>query len=150
MAEGQRGRPKKHPHEDHHYRAQEQVALPEASDFDVIDEVPTGLVQAVPDYPLVASSESPPMEGIISNPPAPEEVKIPVSQPILGWKPIETAPHNGLSAVISETAEGTGIVAFWRRTRAFIAKRWQETGHWCDSSTGLKVTFVPQYWKERP
>jgi len=74
-----------------------------------------------------------------------------------GWHIVDTEiviqipPRNGTPIRVSETVTGEGILAFWRRTRAFAnaTRRWSDSGKWVDFSTGLDLKFVPKYWKPR-
>lgn len=151
MTDGQRGRPKKHIHENHHYKSAEQVTEAQDDIQEVTEEDP--IVENVnPNSPSliltdsIFSTVSDASVNILESNPAEE---LSVSDPKSGWKSIETAPHNGLPTVVSENGYNDGVVAFWKRSRAFVAKRWKESGYWCDNGTGLKVDFIPQYWKER-
>lgn len=148
MVEGQRGRPRKHLQEDHHYKVETPLE-PVKSPENVASEIET--VEDVVENPIVAPVEdlSEPESTFIPDKEEKSVIPVTISQPKIGWKPIETAAHNGISTIVSETGDDSGTVAFWRRTRAFIAKRWQDTGYWCNSATGLKIGFIPQYWKER-
>lgn len=72
-----------------------------------------------------------------------------------GWNSIDTEiilkqpPRNGMPVRLSETPNGEGILAFWKRTRAFNGKRYAETGKWTCFQTGMNLSFEPKYWKER-
>lgn len=72
-----------------------------------------------------------------------------------GWKSIDSdiilheLPRNGMPVRLSEFPEGNGTLSFWKRTRSFQAKRWQDTGKWCDFMTGSTLIFDPKYWKGR-
>lgn len=72
-----------------------------------------------------------------------------------GWNDIENTailhglPRNGMPVRLSVSPHGEGVLAFWKKTRAFHAKRWQETGVWCDFFTGVLLNFIPKYWKPR-
>jgi hypothetical protein len=68
-----------------------------------------------------------------------------------GWEPIETVPHNGFPVRITDSPEKEGVIAFWRKSRAFAnaTHRWQETGFWTDSIAGTNINFVPKFWKDR-
>jgi hypothetical protein len=65
------------------------------------------------------------------------------------WKPMESAPMGGLSCFISNKPEGEGTLAFYKRTKAFKGKRWEEIGKWVDHVTGADIAFKPVYWRER-
>lgn len=116
------GRPKKHPAEDLHFKPASETGLSGAESDDSYEE----------------DSDS---ESSLAN----------------GWNLIEedisikSPPRNGLPVRLSEKPEGDGILAFWKRLRAFAnsTKRWQETGAWFDFHNGQQISFEPKYWKER-
>lgn len=68
-----------------------------------------------------------------------------------GWHPIETVIHNGFPVKLTDDQNKEGVIAFWRKTRAFAnaTHRWQETGKWTDSTTGQNINFSPKFWKDR-
>lgn len=75
-----------------------------------------------------------------------------------GWHSIEKDCHtankpplNGMPVRLSEKTDEEGIIAFWKKTRAFAntTKKWEISGIWCNFNTGLPVRFEPKYWKER-
>lgn len=71
------------------------------------------------------------------------------------WNSIDTEvvlkqpPRNGMPIYLSEIDGGEGILGFWKRTRAFNGKRYEETGKWVDFQSGMSIPFQPNYWKER-
>lgn len=67
------------------------------------------------------------------------------------WQPINTAQHNGLPVKLTNDPGKEGVIAFWRKSRAFAnaTHRWEETGFWTDSITGKNIDFVPLWWKDR-
>lgn len=81
----------------------------------------------------------------------------PDSENLNGWHLIESdavlnsPPRNGNPVRLSESPHNEGVIAFWKRERAFAnaTKRWQEHGVWRDFYTGMKIDFEPKYWKER-
>lgn len=177
------GRPKKHLHEDHHFRTSDDAVAADASAVAAeSDQADTSTDALAPD----SISAEPIEEAVVENPTLAtmqdtiisvahqdlsaqvvEEsyAESPVEQKIHqlvdtaslnGWQPIEsdsniTPPRNGMAVRLSETPAGDGVVAFWKRERAFAnaTKRWQEHGVWRDFHTGAKVDFEPKYWKER-
>lgn len=70
-------------------------------------------------------------------------------EPTGDWRPIDTAPIGGLPCFISNEAEGEGVLAFYKRTRAFRGKKWEEIGKWVDNLTGVDIAFKPVFWRER-
>lgn len=75
-----------------------------------------------------------------------------------GWHPITELdtvvtlpPRNGNPVCLTQSLDSKGVIAFWKRERAFAnaTKRWQEHGVWRDFNTGMKIDFEPKYWKER-
>lgn len=74
-----------------------------------------------------------------------------------GWNIIEpdvvlnSPPRNGIPIRLSEEYNGEGVLAFWKKERAFAnsTKRWEEHGVWRDFYTGMVISFKPKYWKER-
>jgi len=162
MAEFKRGQ--KHLKEEHHFTPalppEEEVQAVEPESVEAVVENPTlsqeedvtGLVQmdsiALPEPDII---ESEPEPAVIEHTPSPAEQKIQklVGEPVNGWKHIESAARNGMPLRLSLAPEGDGIVAYWKRTRSFNAKRWQETGIWCDFITTIPLAFSPLFWKPR-
>lgn len=74
-----------------------------------------------------------------------------------GWHSIDTKivlqmpPRNGMGVKLSETPEGDGVLALWKKTRKFAnpTHRWEESGKWVDFHSGMDISFQPKYWKER-
>lgn len=68
-----------------------------------------------------------------------------------GWLPIASVPRNGLPVKLTDDPEKEGVVAFWRKSRAFAnaTHRWEETGFWTDSVTSQIIDFKPLWWKDR-
>lgn len=139
----------KHLAKDHHYKVQSediQVDIEEVTEEDPIVE------NVNPSSPQLTLTDSPSFSALdVLTGSLKQEIveELPSLELKNGWKSMDSAPHNGLPAIVSEFGDDEGIVAFWKRSRAFLAKRWQESGYWCDNGTGLKVNFTPQYWKER-
>lgn len=81
----------------------------------------------------------------------PETVPEPEQETDHNWNPIQSAPRNGFPVKITDDIRKIGIVAFWRKSRAFAnaTHRWEETGFWTDSSTGRNIDFKPLWWKDR-
>lgn len=99
----------------------------------------------------IKAEEPPPVRKIepqVSAEPEPAEETAPAEN---GWYPIEGALRSGLPIRISETPNGEGTLARWKRTRAFAnaTHRWEATGKWEDFITGQEVSFTPKYWKTR-
>lgn len=67
------------------------------------------------------------------------------------WREIDSSARSGLPYFVSDTAIGDGILAFYRRTRAFAnaAKRWKNTGKFVDFTTGVDLIFQPLYFRNR-
>lgn len=137
--------------------AQEPAALP----AEAVVENPTialiageNLSEAFAEPVLMLGSESPVEEKIH------ELVEAAEPTDLNGWNPLPKcdAPHaillpprNGTPVRVSESTQGSGVTAFWKKTRAFAnpTKKWETTGIWCDYLTGVKVPFTPKYWKDR-
>lgn len=68
-----------------------------------------------------------------------------------GWREIDTATLSGMPYFISEKPDGEGVLAYYRRTRAFAnaAKRWKEVGKFVDFTTGADIKFEPVYCRNR-
>lgn len=72
-----------------------------------------------------------------------------------GWRPlggdiiIHQPPRNGMPVYLSSDPEGDGQLFYWKRTRAFNGKRYEETGKWVNFQTGADIPFVATLWKER-
>ncbi len=122
------GRPKKHLENEHHFHAAGDMDLSVDED---VDEPAGGIM--VENEPAVSA----------------------VSTLSEGWNLLETEivlkqpPRNGMPIFLSETGDGEGVLGFWKRTRAFNGKRYEETGKWVDFQTGANIFFKPQYWKAR-
>lgn len=148
MAEGQRGRPRKHLEEHHHYKPSDSAVL---SEIQMPEETP------IPEAPLEGLPiqeviESIPVEETISTPvesPAQEKIEELVQEAKNGWSPIESSSRNGMPVWLTDNPDKHGVLAFWKRTRAFNAKKWQEIGYWCDHTTGVKIPFEAQFWRPR-
>lgn len=163
-----RGRPpKSHLQEEHHFRTSDDAAAagapPAPAESDQADfESAEPIVEAV----TVIS----PGDGYTSEPlyqPFPRNIESPIEEKIHnlvehrntlnGWHPLDTEivlelpPRNGNPVRLSETPDSEGVIAFWKRERAFAnaTKRWQEHGVWRDFYTGMKIDFEPKYWKDR-
>lgn len=67
------------------------------------------------------------------------------------WEPIQTVLRNGFPVRITGDVRTSGVIAFWRKSRAFAnaTHRWEETGFWTDTNTGRNVDFKPLWWKDR-
>lgn len=85
----------------------------------------------------------------ITESPVEQKIHVLMDKPINGWYHIDSASKNGMPIRLSEKPEGDGTIAFWKRTRAFNAKRWQETGKWEDFITGGAIPFGPKFWRPR-
>lgn len=112
--------------------------------------------------PIEAIVENPtlPMNAISTESPVEEKIHELVAGQVNfnGWHPIlesdmviNLPPRNGNPVRLSETPDSEGVIAFWKRERAFAnaTKRWQEHGVWRDFYTGMKIDFEPKYWKDR-
>lgn len=68
-----------------------------------------------------------------------------------GWQPISTVSRNGFPVKITDDPSKEGVIAFWRKTRAFAnaTHRWEETGYWTDSTKGTNINFEARWWKDR-
>lgn len=88
-------------------------------------------------------------ENIVIKPPqsSPEKLVIDMSR----WREIDSSARSGLPYFVSNTGIGDGILAFYRRTRAFAnaSKRWQHTGKFVDFITGADLVFQPLYFRNR-
>ena len=160
------GRPKKHPAEDLHFKAAQELPLAEEQvDPVLVAEDPIVLTA---DRDLESESELPTTEEIFAPPviisphdESPAEEKIhdePLVPDINGWHAIELGGHsaglpplNGMPVKVTTDPQTTGITAFWKKTRAFAnpTKKWELTGKWCDYLTGVPINFEPKYWRER-
>lgn len=74
-----------------------------------------------------------------------------------GWESIDTKivikmpPRNGMPIRLSENPDEHGVLAMWKKTRKFAntTHRWMESGKWVDFQSGMDISFIPKYWKER-
>jgi hypothetical protein len=88
---------------------------------------------------------------------SPIEEKIHELVDINGWHPLHTQivllmpPRNGMPVRLSETTDGEGVFGIWKKTRKFAnsTHRWEESGKWVDFQSGMDISFVPKYWRER-
>lgn len=96
-----------------------------------------------------------PLAGFIKNDiehetfPTQEGIRIMMDEPENGWNHIESASRNGMPIRLSRVPDGGGVMGYWKRTRAFHSKRWNETGCWCDFVTHGQLSFEPLFWKPR-
>lgn len=105
----------------------------------LIDSAPESATSTEPEPAIVEHKESP----------VEQKIQVMMDEPVNGWLNIQSASRNGMPIRVSLTSDGEGIVAFWKRTRSFHAKRWQETGLWCDFITTIPLDFDPIFWKPR-
>lgn len=65
--------------------------------------------------------------------------------------PSSLPPRNGMPIRVSDSVNDSGVVVFWKKTRAFAnpTKKWEITGKWCNFLTGVPISFEPRYWRER-
>lgn len=80
-----------------------------------------------------------------------EEIEKGKQESLNNWDPISTAPRNGFPIRVTDDFENPGVIAFWRKSRAFAnaTHRWEECGFWTDSSTGRNINFTALWWKDR-
>jgi hypothetical protein len=162
-------KPKKHPAEDLHLKVDDAsdvlgeavvenpTVAPIAGEVESLgvitnDSLPQGLSE--PSVTIVENTTISPKESPIE-----EKIKQLAVRKSMGegWKSvdaqsvIELPPRNGMPVKLSQDGTDDGVIAFWKRTRAFAnaTKRWVETGAWYDFQTGARVAFEPRYWKER-
>lgn len=161
------GRPRKHLEHEHHFQTSSEAAAAGAPPADANDDQAGASV----DLPQ-PSALAEPIESIVENPilqsPEPLNITLDVVAPIVeslegypndaidlqGWHALfeENAanrpPRNGMPVRLCETLDGPVVKAFWRRTRAFNGKKYEDTGLWTDYQTGMAIGFKPNYWKE--
>ena len=177
--EKRRGRPPKdHLRDEHHFRTSDEVAAagapPAAAESDQADTTGSAtmpqsisaepIVEAVVENPTLAPFVREGLDGIIPITPisneSPIEEKIHQlvdNASLNGWHPIDTEivlqmpPRNGMGVKLSETPDGDGVLAMWKKTRKFAntTHRWAESGKWVDFHSGMDISFTPKYWKDR-
>lgn len=163
-----RGRPRKHLEDEHHFRTSDDAVAAgappapaesdQAGELEPQDSVTSAelihetVVENTADYSVIPDAISLPKES-----PVEEKIHDLIEEAKLnGWRTMDSdivinlPPRNGLPVKVSENT-GDGVVAFWKRIRAFAnpTKRWKESGAWYDFHTGQKIPFEPKYWKER-
>jgi len=158
-----RGRPKtKHLENEHHYRTSDDASAAGAPTAAAEPQSIEAMVEN-PTPPVSATSTESPVEQKIHV--LVEQQRVFLGEPqtieisqLNGWHPIMESdtvinlpPRNGNPVRLAEKPDGEGVVAFWKKERAFAnaTKRWQEHGVWRDFYTGMKIDFEPKYWKER-
>ena len=159
-----RGRQKKHPADDLHFKAESEISLQleELHESDVVTDIPeenfSPAIEPVepvePEVQLPIVAPSPVQEKIEE---LVEAAKVEPEQ-LNGWfllkpddHPSDLPPRNGMPLRLSLDVDSEGTLAFWKKTRAFAnsTKKWETTGSWCNFLTGLPVDFTPKYWKSR-
>lgn len=170
MSEGQGGRPKKHLTDEHHFKPEEPMVEVPINPIVPSEYIISSMESLDVDTNVATNAESFGQSKFIESP-AEEKIRELLKKQHLveeigvdstygrndGWKPIDSnlvsdlPPRNGMPIRISEEPKGDGVLAQWKKTRAFAnpTKRWIETGIWIDFMSGLKVNFEPKYWRER-
>lgn len=163
------GRPRKHLQDEHHFQTSDDPATegapPVAAESDQAGvSTPAGEfdapaeLEAVVEESATASDVEPTAMEVIENAPliyqeSPAEEKIhqlvDEVQSTDGWHNIDTAPRGGLTVRVSENTYVEGVDAFFKRTRVFSGKKWEQVGKFVDHQTGLDLPFQPKYWRER-
>lgn len=164
MSEAQRGRPKKHLEAEHHFTAQSEPV-------EAVVENPTLSISAQETESMIVDQENgsagflmadSPIEQKIHQMTEAEEFRMLQAKALVnaslafedvidenGWHPIETFPKGGLPIYVNNLSAGDGVLALWKRTRAFNGKVWAETGKWVDYHTGEELSFKPRFWRGR-
>lgn len=136
------GRPKKHLEDQHHFQTSESEA-----DEAVVENPTMGYVESlVPETVIAPVIENSGQElvSVVKNVEYSDAI-----EDDKGWSPIDTCVHRGLPVLVSELPAGDGVLAHWKRTRAFNGKKWEDTGCWKDHQSGLDLSFPVKYWRER-
>jgi hypothetical protein len=98
----------------------------------------------------VISTEPEPAISEHKESPVEQKIQVLMDEPINGWNHIGSASRNGMPVRLSLTSDDNDtVLGFWKRTRSFHSKRWQETGMWCDFMTAMPLSFDPIFWKPR-
>lgn len=165
MTEVQRkpGRPKKYVADDFHFKSAESEQTIEHQEDSVVPD----LSQLFSEGGVPAEAEEKPtyQESSLIEQKIQELVHASVEVEITnndlglnGWSRIDSEDHilvqpprNGTSVRVSYTPNGIGIIAYWKKTRAFAnpTRKWETTGVWCNFMTGTPLSSPPNYWKSR-
>lgn len=116
-----------------------------ADEVQVLEESAGGFIEHVIEIPVPHVSED------MARAALDYVTEVNTGYPIHNWEPISSVPRNGFPVKLTDDVSLSGVVAFWRKSRAFAnaTHRWEETGFWTNSETGKNINFTPLWWKDR-